>query len=145
MGLCPRSCQTPGHLVTTLSISALSILSSLVSLCGPNTPLQYFTRILHENCPCLVHLPLSRSRPFSCSVILHPIPNRLLPLLLPLSALRSKSAKPITATCRLSLISCSLLAHSFFFSLCILCTYRCIQSISAGGEDAATMDLLQRA
>jgi len=100
----------------TFHLRALHLVFACFSLWTKH-PLLHFTRILHENCPCLAHLSLARSRPFSCSVILHPIPNRLLPLLLPLSALRSKSAKPITATCRLSLIPCSLFlfARPFLF------------------------------
>ena len=69
MGLSPRSAKLQDTLVTTLSISALSILSSLVSLCDQTPP--------HSSSPgsSTRTAPALPSRPFSCSVILHPNPN----------------------------------------------------------------------
>ena len=108
-------------LVTTLSFSALSIL--LVSLWPNASPLQ------EKNCPALQF----QSRSFSCSVIFHPNSKLASHPLFSLSApARPKSAKPITATCRV--------AYSMF--PCFLWSIS-ISAVSSKIMLAATKDLLQ--
>jgi hypothetical protein len=101
---------------------------SCLSLCG-QTPVLSTPR---ENCPATV-----QSRSFSCSVIFHPNSKLASHPLFSLSApARPKSAKPITATCRV--------AYSMFLVSLVYIDQRCILGPrSCAVSFAATMDLLQ--